>query len=387
MAKQQRRGRGEGTIYPIVDKATGTIKRYAAALTLGYDGTGRRLRRTIYGATKQACAAKLNVARRQHEQGVDLSAAATTVAAFLQIWLDTVVAANNRPRTLAGYTGAVTRYLVPQLGRHPLPQLSAAHVQAMLAALQAQGLGPASVRYAYNVLKRALNVAVRWGDLPRNPAALIKAPHVPAAERTVLTIAQARQLLTAVKGNRWEALYRVLLSLGLRRGAILGLRWQDVDLERGTLRITGALQRINHKLERTAPKTARSARVLPLPATVVAALRQHAERQLMQRARLAARWHDHDLVFPATYGTPMEPGNLNRHFAKLLKRAGLPRTRVHDLRHACASALVAEGIHPKVISQILGHASIDITMNLYAHVFDETQRDATAKLDAHFSDG
>src|SRR5687768_13326237 len=125
---RKRRGRGEGTIYPILDKATGKVRRYAASLTIGYDGEGRQIRRTVYAATKQECAAKLNDARRQHEQGMDLSAASTTLSAFLQSWLDTVVAANNRPRTLAGYTGAVRRYLIPLLGRHPLQQLRPAHI-------------------------------------------------------------------------------------------------------------------------------------------------------------------------------------------------------------------------------------------------------------------
>ena len=265
------------------------------------------------------------------------------------------------------------------IDRFPRQHLTKGNGECFLQVAQRQADGIQIQGLIQDRLKRALNVAVRWGDLPRNPALLVQAPRVPPVERVVLTVAQARQLLEAVKGDRWEALYRVLLALGLRRGEVLGLRWQDVDLDIGMLRVTGALQRIDHKLERTAPKTAKSARVLPLPATLVSALRQHQQRQASQRARKGTLWDEHGYVFPSARGTPMEPGNLNRHFAKLLKRAGLPRMRVHDLRHSCASALVAEGIHPKVISQILGHASIDITMDLYAHVFDETQREATAQ--------
>lgn len=203
---------------------------------------------------------------------------------------------------------------------------------------------------------------------------------------TPLTIAHARQLLAALAGHRLEALYRVALSLGLRRGEICGLRWVDVNLAAGTLQITGALQRVNNKLERSLPKTAGSAATLPLPVSLVRALIIHQERQAAERTARGDDWQEHGYVFPSRIGTPLEPGNLNRHLKALLKRAGLPPMRVHDLRHSCASLLIAEGVHPKVIQTILRHANISTTMDVYGHVFPPQQRDAATAL-AELLDG
>jgi integrase len=187
-----------------------------------------------------------------------------------------------------------------------------------------------------------------------------------------------------VKGNRLEALYSVALALGLRRGEALGLRWEDVDLEAGTLRVQVALQRRKDSKTLVEPKTEQSRRTLPLPSVLVVALKAHRTRQLEERLAAGPKWRDHGLVFPSTVGTPMEPRNLTRQFKAVLQRAGLPDIRFHDLRHTAASLLVAQGVHPRVVMEILGHSQISLTMNTYTHVLPEAQREATALMDVLF---
>jgi integrase len=239
--------------------------------------------------------------------------------------------------------------------------------------------GARTTQYARAVLQRALNRAVKWDLVTRN---VVLATDPPTSRpRTImpLTEEEARRLLIAVAGHRLEALYRLALSLGLRRGEVLGLRWADIDFETTTLRVTGTLQRVAGELQRSLPKTKAGTRALLLPPVLVALLIDHQQRQAAERQEMGDHWEDHQLVFPTERGTPMEPSNLNRHFKAALKRAELPHTtRFHDLRHSCATFLIAQGVHPRVVMEILGHSQISLTMNTYGHVLPETQRAATA---------
>lgn len=195
---------------------------------------------------------------------------------------------------------------------------------------------------------------------------------------------QGRALPNAVQGHRLEGPYRVALPLGLRLGEALGLRWEDVDPDAGTLRVAVALQRRKGSKELVEPKTHQSRRPLPLPSVLLAALKVHRMRQLEERFAAGPAWKDHGLVVPSTVGTAIEPRNLTRHFKSVLQAAGLPDIRFHDLRHTVASLLVAQGVHPRVVMEILGHSQISLTMNIYAHVLPEAQRAAVATMDALF---
>ncbi|HSH79967.1 MAG TPA: site-specific integrase [Herpetosiphonaceae bacterium] len=174
-----------------------------------------------------------------------------------------------------------------------------------------------------------------------------------------------------------EALYRVALSLGLRRGEALGLRWEDLDLERRTLRVAVSLGVVNGKLVLGEPKTATSRRTLELPAALVTALRVHRARQLEERLLAGSRWQETGFVFTSSVGTPIHPGNLLKAFHALLNRAGLPRVRFHDLRHSYASLLAAQGISARVAMEMLGHSDIRVTQNIYTHVFEEARHEVT----------
>lgn len=197
-------------------------------------------------------------------------------------------------------------------------------------------------------------------------------------------VAEAEMLLP-VKGHRLEVLYRVALSLGLRKGEVIGLRWDDVDIDACTLSITGAVHRQEGKLARSAPKSPSSMRTLAVPAVLVVLLKQHRERRAQERALPGSRWREHSLVFPSEVGTPIKPRNLSRHFKTVLKRAGLPlERRFHDLRHSCATLLIVQGVHPRVVMEILGHSQIAVTMNTYGHVLPDTHRDATDRVSSLF---
>jgi integrase len=388
----RRRGSGEGSIHLRPDG------RWCATVDLGYVN-GKRKRKYLYGDTRKHVAEKLKVAQAAQLAGAHLDIERQTVAQFLERWLSEVVSRRNKIRTVDGYTQIVRQHLIPHLGRHSLTKLTPEHVQAMLNRLAAEGRAYNTVRNVRAALRRALNQAMRWQYVQRNVATLVDVPrHATAVDeqnavsRTAsfaiqpLDERQARALLDAVAGHRLEPLYRVALSLGLRRGEVLGLRWADVDLKRATLRITGSLQRIHGKLERTTTKTAASARSVDVPPVLLASLQRHREAQEQERQQADDRWRESGLVFTTNIGTPIEPRNLIRHFKAVLKKASLPQTiRFHDLRHSCATLLIAQGVHPRVVMEILRHSQISTTMNTYAHVLPGLQRDATAKIEALLS--
>ncbi|MDP9373215.1 MAG: site-specific integrase [Chloroflexota bacterium] len=379
-----RRGHGEGSIYQRESDG-----KWCAVVDLGYVN-GKRKRKVIYGTTRKEVAEKMKVTLRDQQQGLPVAVERQTVAQFLDRWLEEVVKPNRRPRTYDSYAQVARLYLVPALGRHQLSKLAPEHVQAMMNDLllrggkAGQGLSPRTVQYTRAILRKALNQAVKWGRVPRNVATLVDAPRAKKAQIKPLTREQGQRLLATISGHRLEGLYRVALSLGLRQGEVLGLRWEDVDLDAGTLRVAVAVQRRKGVKELVEPKTEQSRRTLPLPAVLVAVLRAHRVRQLEERLAMGERWHEQGLVFPSTVGTPLEPRNVTRHYKQLLKRASLPDVRFHDLRHSCATLLVAQGVHPRLVMEYLGHSQISLTMNTYAHVLPEAQREVASLMDTLF---
>ena len=369
-----RRGHGEGSICQRSDG------RWMARVDLGYVG-GKRKRKQIYGKTRKEVAEALKVVLRDQQQGLPVAVERQTVEQFVARWLTDVVALKTRPRTHQSYREIARLHILPTLGAIQLTKLSPQDVQSLLSRKLADGLSPRTVTYIRAVLRMALGQALKWGLVARNVATLVASPRMERSEMQFLTPEQARTLLDAAQGDRLEALYRVALSLGLRRGEALGLRWQDIDLDRRTVHVAVALQPLNGKLTLVEPKTATSRRSIPLPAALVTALHAHRARQLQERLLARDRWQEHGLVFPTSIGTPMHAGNLVRSFHALLEQAGLPSIRFHDLRHSCASLLAAQGVPARVIMEILGHSDIRVTQNIYTHVFDEGKRQAADAMD------
>jgi integrase len=373
-----RRGHGEGSIHFKADK-----QLWCATVDLGRTD-GKRKRKYLYGKTRKEVAEQLKVALRDQQQGLPVAVERQTVAQYLTRWLEEVARPRLQPSTYVSYEQKVRLYLIPALGRHQLAKLDPQHVQAMMNALLARDLSPRTVQFTRAILRKALGQAVKWNLAARNVAALTEGPSVPRHEMRALAPEEARRFLDAVKGDRLEALYTVAVSLGLRQGEALGLRWGDLDLDGGTLHVRVSLQRLAGQPYRLAePKTRRSRRSLPLAPNLVAALRAHRARQLAERLAGGPEWkNEWDLVFTTPEGGPLSKHTLIPQFKKHLARAMLPAVRFHDLRHSCASLLVAQGVHPRVVMEMLGHSTIAVTMNTYSHVLPQAQRDAAALLDA-----
>lgn len=242
------------------------------------------------------------------------------------------------------------------------------------------------MQYVRAVLRRALNQVLKWGYVARNVATLVDVPRVEQYTATILAPLQGQQFLAAAVGHRLEALFTVTLLLGLREGEVLGLRWKDVDFAKYTLRVEQTVQRVQGKLVLGSPKTRGSKRTLPMPTKVEHVLNEYAARQAKERAIREEDWKDHDLVFPSTCGTPLDPRNLLRQFKNVLLKVELANIRFHDLRHSCATVLIAQGVHPRTVMEILGQSQISVTMNIYGHVLPEAQRAAATMMDTVFAE-
>lgn len=243
------------------------------------------------------------------------------------------------------------------------------------------------------VLRRALGQAMRWGMLGRNVATLVDLPPARTYDVRALSIDDARAMLDAVRGDGLEPLVTVALATGLRQGEALALRWSDIDLDGGQLTVRHTLHRSGGRVTLTEPKTKRSRRAVTLPTFAVAALkRQRDWFQAQQRMLAGSRWQGPDCpsdpagyVFTSSIGTPLDGANVTKRLQARLAAAGLPRMRFHDLRHGAATLLLAQGVHPRVVMETLGHSQIAVTMNTYSHVVPALQREAADRLDAAFA--
>ena len=272
-------------------------------------------------------------------------------------------------------------HLKPIIGTVPLDKLSPMHVQRLMNQKIAEGLKPKTIRYIRGTLRSALNHGVRWGLISRNAAALVASPRVEQYEIKPLTPVEARTLLQSLRGDRLEALYSVALTMGLRQGEALGLRWQEVDLELGYMRISKQLQRIDGRLQLVEPKTSRSRRSLAMPSAIVLGLREHQNRQGAERRLAGDRWMEGGFVFATPEGKPLDGTAITKQFHRHLERAGLAQRRFHDLRHSCATLLLVQGVSPRVVMDVLGHSQIGLTMNTYSHVIPELRREAADRMD------
>ena len=369
-----KRGNGEGSIYRRADG------RWVASVSVDQ---GRR--KYFYAQTRHEVGRKLATAIKARQDGLPLVPERQTVANYLQHWLETAKP-TVRPRTFVRYEEYVRLHAIPELGRLSLARLSPQHLQRLYASRLEAGLSPATVAHLHAVLHRALGQAARWGLAPRNVAELVTPPRSERREMSTLSPEQARAFLETAEGDRLEALYVLALNTGMRQGELLALRWREVDLEGGSLQVTATLQRTSEGFTFSEPKTAHSRRQMALTAPAVEALRSHRARQLEERLSMGAAWEDNDLVFANEVGRPIEGTNLiRRWFYPLLERANLPRIRFHDLRHTAATLLLGRGVHPKIVSEMLGHSQIAITLDLYSHVTPTMQRQAVEALEAALS--
>jgi integrase len=372
---RRRRGKGEGAVYRRSEDG-----RWVAVLDLGYVD-GKRHRKTVYGKTKQEALRNRKALERALESGQDLTRRSTTVATYLIEWLAGKEVDGTRATTLTRYRSMINLHIVPAFGRIRIDQLRPAEIERFLTKKLSDGLAAATVRQIRALLNVAFHDAERLRLIATNPVRLTRAPKPNPKTFAPLSPEEGRHLLEQLVDDRLFALYAVLLGLGLRRGEALGLKWADIDIDTRTLRVQRSLQRINGSLQETPPKSASSRRNLPLSEGLVAVLRQHQVRQHEERLALGPCWPQTDYVFTSTTGTPIEPRNVNRQWDQHRDALGRPDLRLHDLRHAAATLLLAAGTHPRVLMDILGHSQFSTTMNTYAHVMPPAKEQAAVAID------
>jgi integrase len=371
----KRRIKGSGAIFPRKDG------RWSGYVDLG-EGDGPRKRKVIYGRTPAEVENRIRGLLNDMAAGVPPPSRSPQLGHFLQRWL-VAVRPSIRPSTYVSYEGVVRLHIAPRIGRITLEKLTIDHVAGMVADLQgSHRLSNRSVKYSLLILRNALNKAVRWGLVARNVATLTDGPRVEDREARVLSPEETVRLLGAARGEPIEALVVLSVSTGLRMGEALGLQWANVDLNRRQLRIDKALHRLTGQGQVLAEtKTRRSRRTLILPVMTAESLRKHRDRQNEQRRATGRDWHNGDFVFTTSSGRPFDPRNVQRMFRRILRKARLPRMRFHDLRHSCASLLLAQHTDPRVIMETLGHSRISVTMDMYAHVMPVLKHEAADAMD------
>jgi len=370
-----RRGHGEGSIYQR--KKDG---RWVAAIMLE-----NHKRKYIYGDTRREVQEALKKALHEQQQGTLSTGPEQTLKVYLERWLEQVCKLTMRPNTYNQYRSIVRRHLVPALGSIKLEKLTPERIQSFCAQKQDEGLSAKTVVIIHGVLSSALDNAFKWGLIPRNVARLVSLPRIERYEAQTLTVGQALKLLGVARGSRIEALLLVALTTGMRRGELLALRWEDIDLEASILHVRRTVNPITGLgYKEGEPKSKAGRRKIVLSEVTIEALKEHRQGQEQVRARVGARWQEHGIVFCNKYGGFFNPTTVLNAFKKLLRDAGLPDIRIHDLRHSAATILAAARVDLKTIQERLGHSSIAITADIYSHVSADMQQEAAGKIDSLF---
>lgn len=371
-----KRAKGEGSLYQRPDGC------WVAQVDLGWHD-GKRKRKYVAARTRTEAHAKLRQVLSERDQGQMQTARPMKVHEWFAEYRAQVAVPRQRVSTVERLDDLLRLHITPTIGHHRLDALKPVHLVQLYNQKLAAGLSAASVRQIHANIRRALAVAVKWQLISVNVATLVDPPVVRRVEVAPFGSEEAQRLLEAALGDRMEARWIVGLALGLRQGEVLGLFWDDVDLDAGTLRVQRALQRQRGVgLVFTDPKTARSRRIVSLPAPLVDALRAHRSRQLQERLVAGTMWKGSDCVFTTECGAPVDPRNDYRLFKALLRKAELRDARLHDLRHTAASLLLLQGVAPRVVMEVLGHSQISLTMNTYSHVVPELKRDAADRMSA-----
>ena len=344
----------------------------------------RRYANETVKGTKKDAQRVLTRLERERDTGTYVDPSKLTVDSFLDQWLEAAAKPRLRANTYMGYEKMLATYMRPLVGEYRLDRLTVLDVQQALAKLQAKGLNARTIRYSYTVLNMALKQAVKWGMLAVNPAEHVTLPKQQKKEMRAMSPEEAKRFLAAAAEDRWGIVFSFALATGMRPSEIFGLKWRDVDFKTGVVTVRRALTRTKGGRHLTDPKTPRSRRSIPLPESLVAELREHRAAQGAERERAGAAYDDQDFVFAGPTGKPLsERGVVQYHFKPALAAAGLPGSfRFYDLRHTCATLLLAANVHAKVVSERLGHSTIMLTMDTYSHVLPSMQKDAAAKLDA-----
>ena len=368
MAKKIR-GHGEGSIH---QRSSGS---WRAQISSGDKRFGKTFKK------KADARDWLRKMQNQLEMGLEIEGGKLTLAEYLPQWLE-MRKTSLRPSTVYQYRQIIRDHITPYAGEIPLRDLRLARVERLYTNLHDSGVSVRTVQFAHAVLHAALAKAIKYGHIGRNPAHGASLPRNNHSEMNVLDANQVTQFLIAAQDSRYEALYSLAIHTGMRQGELFGLKWTDLNWNRGELKVQRQVKIETGKGWTFAdPKTKRGRRTIKLGNEILKLLRTYKENQDAQKSITGSSWKENGLVFPSLVGTPSNPSNLRKDFLQVLDRAGLPRIRFHDLRHTAASLMLSNGIPVNVVSNRLGHSQPSTTLDIYAHLFSETQAEAARIMD------
>ncbi|MBK7624165.1 MAG: site-specific integrase [Kineosporiaceae bacterium] len=384
----------------------GTDGYWHGRVTVGFKDDGSIDRRHISSTSRAVVTRKVRDLERQREQGaITLAGTSWTVTAWLTYWLENIAGPSVRPNTLAGYSVAVNIHLIPGVGKHKLKNLTAEHLEKLYQRMIADGSSPATAHQAHRTIRAALNEAVRRHHLPKNPAQLARAPRLNEFEVVPYTLAEVRRILDTAAQGRNGARWAVALALGLRQGECLGLQWTDIDLDTGKLTVRRQRMRpkYRHGCTDTASCIARQPgycphrelirpeaddtksragrRVIGLPAELVDLLRTHRHQQDDERRAAGDLWVEGGWVFATPTGEPIIPRTDWDHWKRLLRRAGVRESRLHDARHTAATVLLLLGVPERVAMSLMGWSSTSMASR-YQHITEGLRRGVADDLGA-----
>jgi len=361
---------------------------YTIILSLGIDpATGKRKQQWIsVKGTKKEAEKRLADLLHQLDNGTFIKPGKTTLAEYLERWLQDYAWPNLAPKTAEGYEHIVRKHLIPRLGGMTLTQLKPEHLQRLYSEKLSEGLSAQTVRHHHTALHKALQTAVEWGVLSKNAADAVSPPRVQRTEMHTWDEDDITRFLETAKDTPYYALFYTALFTGMRRSELLALRWQDVDLMLGQVYVSRSLYRLRGgSIVFRSTKTAKGRRTIALPPSAILVLKEHYEKQKLERAMLGESLTDDDLVFSHLDGKPLLPDSVTHAWIKLVRRAGLKGIRLHDARHTHASLMLKQGIHPKIVQERLGHSNIAVTLDTYSHVAPGLQEAAAKRFDEAFT--
>jgi integrase len=369
---RKRRGRGEGSI------SQRTNGLWEAKISLGYDGESKRRRRTVYGKSKAEVQTKLRELQNSAANGILADATQLTMVQFLSRWLENTVRPKVNASTYERYEQQIRLYINPCLGGVKLTKLTPFHVEQLYASMERNGKSGIARQKVGKTLRQALRHAVNVGFIPSSPAEKVPLPKGKKAEMRIYDADQVRRFLNAAKSDRLYAMYVVALDSGMRQGELFALQWSDIDFKSSSVSVQRSLENVGDQLSVKETKSAKGRRRIELSEFTIRTLQEHQKRML-------AEGHISGPVFCDTQGGWLRRSNfLRSSFKAIIERAKLPHIRFHDLRHTCASLLLLADVNVKVVSERLGHASIQLTLDTYSHVLPTMQRKAAEKMNAVF---
>lgn len=385
-----KRGNGEGSVR---QRSNGL---WEVLITVQDPQTGEKKRISKYAKGRQEAQDKLLELQHAQKIGTCVLPSNVTLGDWMDTWLAQYVKGHNKPKTYGDYECLIRIHIKPSaVGKTPLKDIKPRNLQTFYnhksssKALNGKGelLSPLTVRKIHAIIHKALDQAIFDGLLPSNPANGVKLPHHEKKDMRVLTSDEQQKFLDAVESDRLEAAFVLELGSGLRIGELLALQWQDVDLERKTLRVRQSLGRIRTpgETEKTRliiqePKSKSGKRSIPLPDDVIVALNNHRVQQAKEKLAAGENYEDNTWVFATELGKLLEPRNFTRTFYSIIKKAGIAHINFHSLRHGYATKLLESDVHPKVAQELLGHSSIQLTLDTYSHVLPDIKQAAAEKL-------